>query len=1306
VAGNIHELIRLAFWAARDKGKPDWWRMTTPVLKNRLLTLTDRQFKEQDYGAHTLLDFVSNFPEMLALDTTTYPAEVELRPAHIRSDLWRAVTDYTSGEQYVWDRNLRRSRRRRTTDDQALVVPSLTKNDELAWKSDFAVRHRGSTSSAELSTLERWANGKCGTNVLSDRLKSLWNRERSWRVWELLTDWFLRTLPEPQIPKFSESPEKAPQNSARSPSQRAEQETSDTAVQTQNDYEINSCRSLGDWLSVGELLCSQLSHSPSDRIEELFAQIIVAWATPVQSFSATTTLDIINHIEEFVPQRLATALVNLKYRFLKLGLEIPTGSADLAFRVGDAIASTYDITSYRGPAQLCVSAAAKLASSYDRLISAVRVFQSTNTITAKAASIELLRASHQHRPLALVSEEGLLREIDLLLGASFRKFCESCEQHEAQDTLRRGEQIRAQLIRLSAVGGDRRSYSRLWNLVVRPSIEHVSALLEEATRQSELFNRPELSLEGGAVKMDLGSCERPTTVSSRLSNSGHGRALRIDIDADSAASLVELQLLEPTRPFDLAGNTSQIVLFSVVLHKPCTSLQIPIVWVASDSAGQRIEYRDTLQLEQQHAQPDWDSMLLSPPYTIKPVKKKEQLFGRDSVLRRLMLHATAGTSTFLWGQKRVGKTSVLQVLASELEMSGKVACLFLRMGEIGALHEGQIAHTIATRLNELCWERISVPAEESFGAGMSRLVPVAEALVRKNDTKLVVIIDEFDDLDPAFYTGERGRLFVKALRSLSEVGITFFFVGSERMDTIYRRHSVELNKWVNVSLDRIESFSHCKELVVEPVRGAVEYEDSALSFIVSYCGGNPFYMHLFCFEAFTRCVEDHRTFVSSADVQVVRQHLLRTLGRSNFAHFWEDNPELSEEAGAHQKAENSLVLACVASLGGRYDAVDDVYEAQESLGLTPSEMMTKDSLVSTLDRLRQRRVMSLNAVDNRVEVSLPIFREWLSENVDELVPTWRESVRNAQGATSEHQKSVSVQPSTTSHFPISEDDLLAVSQRLIYCGKQKDVAEVRQWLRQFDDDSRIEVAFLLLNRLAESGYMNEGARGQTLSVIEETLQHRRVKTGEKAWKIVRGRKDNLCISYVDSETKSGATTARELAKRLRPGKVADGSGIGPWLKSHAEEDPLLLIVDDFAGTGGTLDTGLNHFFTQLPLQARDRFLGEGRVLCYCQYAFPEALDRLRANYAKVEFFAAHVFGDDVRALDPLANLFETNEDRTYARDILLQLGRELTPQNPLGWGEMGALVAFHNTTPNNTLPIFWSYGKVNDVQWKPLFPRA
>ena len=46
---DAKQLIRQAFKQARVSGKPDWHRMTTAVLKNRLLSITGNAFNETEY---------------------------------------------------------------------------------------------------------------------------------------------------------------------------------------------------------------------------------------------------------------------------------------------------------------------------------------------------------------------------------------------------------------------------------------------------------------------------------------------------------------------------------------------------------------------------------------------------------------------------------------------------------------------------------------------------------------------------------------------------------------------------------------------------------------------------------------------------------------------------------------------------------------------------------------------------------------------------------------------------------------------------------------------------------------------------------------------------------------------------------------------------------------------------------------------------------------------------------------------------------------------------------------------------------
>ncbi len=1075
------------------------------------------------------------------------------------------------------------------------------------------------------------------------------------------------------------------------------------------DDEFTKCRNDGDLLGAGEWLASYMAFTNEEDIEKLFCNIVSIWASYELHKLPSSMEDLVLIMDEFLREELAvsfihTAAVLLNSKKIEI---LPQFIKDITFRLQPTITSLFHLGS-RNPEDLCKAAVTKLEAIQLKIFSSIDSFLNTTCVTAKIASINIVKESHELKRYALPAEKAIISEIAILLGPTFRKFCESCERQENHKIIGRIPDLKLQVQMLISSPGSKVN-STLWNRTVLKIGRHLEKLINEATLKSEAATKPKLKLASNVFKLDLSAVNKEMIFYCGLQNKGEGRALNVSIDLGFEKRKFEIKIIEPKGNFEVAGDSEQLITFGLLLNEPAECLNIPLNWKCTTVSGSNHENSDLLKIEQQNVQPNWDSIMDTPPYTINPIKERKDLFGRDAILHQLILHASAGTSTFLWGQKRVGKTSVLQVLKNELDKTEKITCIMLRMGQLAALHEGQIAFTIAERLCEklLCDDSIA-PLESHFGAGMSRLIPFVEKIISLYPKKkILVIIDEFDDLDPSFYTGQRGKLFVKALRSLSEIGLTFFFVGSERMDTIYTKHSVDLNKWVNVYLDCIDSREDCKQLVLKPVEGIIEFQAECVDFILDYCCGNPFYMHLLCSEIFKRCWLDKRTYINNRDLYNVKQSLIRTLGETNFSHLWTDNPILEENENEKSSAENCLILACISHLGGSFESYDDLYLVQDSLGLGVVERISRSELRKIIDRLLARRVLISFQNGTKIEICLPVFKEWLSQySESKVLSKWRFFCTKKEAA----QKNAVIEEIPRifeTQFPIPEDELLAVSQRLVYCGKQKDVTEIRLWLKQFDDEVRIDIAFQLLKRLSEKGYIIEGSRLQAYTKVEEALQSKRREIGDGIWKVIRNKTDNLCITYVDTPMKSGATTARELSKRLRPGKYGDPNTLAGWMTSHIDKDALILIVDDFAGTGTTIESGLNSFFKQDGIRKNiNNFLNEKRILCYLLYSFPEALQRLKKAFPLVDFNATHVFGEEVLALDNQSDIFENTEEIKFANEILLQLGRELTPQMPLGWGDMGSLVVFHNTVPNNTLPIFWCSGVVNDKPWKPLFPRA
>ena len=1070
------------------------------------------------------------------------------------------------------------------------------------------------------------------------------------------------------------------------------------------DEQVQRFRRAGDPLGAGEWAAAKLLFVEGPAIEPIVAELLSAWSSPPGTVRDVESLsDLVQNRSMFSEGDMATALAAVVFRLTQNEKKAPQILGDLAYKLQPSLKDTLKIQESR-KRELCPRAAAVFSSARSNLVVAVQSFEATTPATAKEASVNLIRATNRFRKVTIASERPLLSEVQLLVGPEFRKLCEDYQNHRTDGILRRTPALKQHAQSLLERSSDWLG-ATAWKEVVEPVAKKVVDLAEQIIASTRTATAPKLRLSSTLFKLDLHRHGQDTALAVRLINEGMGRAKNVRLTLDEPGVPAVITVIDPRPGFDLSGSSEQLLKLSVRVDESRDSLEVPVRWHYETITGRKESQAHRLQLEQQMSQPNWEHLKSDPPYSHNPVQERERLFGRDAVLETLSLNAMAYNSCFVWGQKRIGKTSLLQVLAKELRERPDVACVFLRMGEVKGLHEGQFAHRIAERFGSDLGVP-DVPEEQYFGASMARLIPWVEQLLRNRPgSRLVLIIDEFDDLDPAYYTGERGAQFVKQLRSLSEVGLTFFLAGSERMGEIYARHDHELNKWTNVHLDTIESRADCQELITRPVRNSIEYEAASVDEIVEYCGGNPFYMHLLCFSIFQLCMREQRTFVSMTDVEEAKQRLMRTSGETNFAHFWLDNPTLAEPDHEMLAAECSLVLTLISRAGGSFDSSEDLLRAQGDSDLEAAERLPRSRLDHLVPLLIRRRVLGRDAA-GMCRIQLPILRSWLSRQSETvLLPKWKTfRARMAAAEKVDVGADKRATPFVGQYFPISEDDLLTVAQPLTYLGRQVDVARIRTWLSQFDDEIRIELAYMLLRRLVEEGYISDGAYAHKIQMLTEAVREKRRVTGQGAWKEFRGRKDNLAVTYVDGDLKSGGTLTRELRNRLRPGKAGRPDGLSQWLKSHVDEDALLLVADDFAASGESLVKGLKRLYADNG-EIIKQYANEGRVLCYSLFGLADALDRLKEEFPDVDVAFMQCFGDEVRALSPEAGIFERDEERAFAEEMLIQVGRELVSQFPLGFGSMGLLVCFHNTIPNNTLPVFWSNGTVAEKPWEPLFPR-
>ncbi|HUP15313.1 MAG TPA: OST-HTH/LOTUS domain-containing protein [Acidimicrobiia bacterium] len=199
---DMPPLITAAFDLARERGKPDWNRMTAAVLKNRLLQLTNRQFDERLLGFATFSDFLANFPSIVRLDHTTMPITAEFlgkSRSHrtttpgirirVRSDLWDAALNYTAGHRWFWDRETRRARPMQDGDEPNLAMPTFTSDELSALRRQFAETSE-LLDPGDRARLEQWQLHGLGTAALPINQWGPWNETLRSAVIERLTNWF------------------------------------------------------------------------------------------------------------------------------------------------------------------------------------------------------------------------------------------------------------------------------------------------------------------------------------------------------------------------------------------------------------------------------------------------------------------------------------------------------------------------------------------------------------------------------------------------------------------------------------------------------------------------------------------------------------------------------------------------------------------------------------------------------------------------------------------------------------------------------------------------------------------------------------------------------------------------------------------------------------------------------------------------------------------------------------------------------------------------------------------------------------
>ncbi len=800
-------------------------------------------------------------------------------------------------------------------------------------------------------------------------------------------------------------------------------------------------------------------------------------------------------------------------------------------------------------------------------------------------------------------------------------------------------------------------------------------------------------------KYPLHRVDEVVIVTVPMLNTGPGMATDVHAEIDCGGSSPIILDVEEIRLGDIPPGEFAIS-FRAFVCTPAESVNMAMQVTWGQLFGEPQSVALDLRLEAQDGGVNWAELEKSDPFSLE-VADSTQFVGRAAKVQAIgnRLLKEQMSSTYVTGQKRVGKTSLAKAVMRYIDAQSNAhktfKTLYLEWGEYTTDDARSTVMALGEQINWFFQQHlprdISLPPSQ-FAGTLAPLNNIARALeIHAPALRFVIVLDEFDEIHPEMYRyGSLAEVFFANLRTLAaRKNLAFLLVGGEKMPFIIGAQGDQLNKFVREPLDyfsRADEWSDFVELVTGPTRDSLNWEDAALNELFTLTHGHPYYTKLLCAKIFSNAVAQRDTEVMASDVRRALRGRVSELDTNSFAHFWKDGINSEREAAEIIELKRLRTLVAFGRASRLGAATKDSMMAE-----IPSTAMHPQEAIPVIEDFCRRDIMIDQ--DGKYAIQVPVFFRWLTDvGVSKLISsTLADELEVAQRAAND-----------AAYVKATEIETVIKSWPL-YRGTQITGESVRAWLEQVGDAQDQRLLFTIIKNM----------RFVTPPQIGEALKsaHSRI-IGKIAPPLTRDNKvekrRDLVITYLDGVGKSGATYARAYAKEngVLMERVIERSRVQKRLTAESEAPNAVVLVDDISGTGNTLAELLKDFLEE---SAASLEAGGITLAIVLLFATEEARDRIESvlrKYPDVKslLHVHELIGKELMAFSDESKGIWTSEDtRDKAKALCVRLGTGLY-KDPLGFGSQALMIAFPDTCPNNSLPIIFA-SKSGSKAWSPLLQR-
>ena len=830
-------------------------------------------------------------------------------------------------------------------------------------------------------------------------------------------------------------------------------------------------------------------------------------------------------------------------------------------------------------------------------------------------------------------------------------------------------------------------------------------LIESHFQENPASKPAKLIIEKFEKKYPFYIAEKEVNLVLILRNTGFGYAFNVEVMSDATISILESKQMQYLG--EIAPQSS------VDIQIPCKTeqseenilIETRISWNNFDETHREKKFE--FEFECQRKDIDWEKLRKEQPFSLNPATKEDEFVGRTKILGKLESLVTRDDvgSAFIYGQKRVGKTSIAKIFKTRLEKryGSDFLIVYLEGGDYinpdAKTTIENLGKKLVRRIQNLDkrFARLDIPIFKSALAPISDfledLIQIAPKL------RIIFILDEFDELPVELYKRSPiADAFFLTLRSISgKPPLGFILVGGEKMEYIMSCQGDALNKFQPIRVDyfdKEQNWSDFQDLVRRPVIDWLEVSDRALLNLYEQTSGNPFFTKLICAELFNMMWQHRDCDVTNREIEDATKESLRNVASNVFQHFWEDGIVYTGPKAEEKSVQRRKLLLIITNAIRKKGSAKKEYIKRKCDEWGLSDKFVEDELHEFIRR------QVLNENNSIYTCKIRFFERWLvDKGFNEIVTTLVDYDALTKQKQEEEQARVT-----------SEEIRQLVGKWGVYKGREITDNLVRMWLNQFEDNKKQRLMFKILQNI--KFYTSSNVRAK----LKEA--HDIVKRG-LIWKI-KGRqkkRSDILISYLDQPGKSGALLVKIYRDEnlIYYENVIEKYNITKELvkKSKRESPFALVFIDDFIGTGNSACDYFKEIvkehgkilkrLSQEPSESENVPKLKIYFITICGFQKAQAKIEKVLNELGIlaEVHVCDPLTEADKAFSSKSKIFENANQREEAKKIAYEYGAKLEKKNPLGYGDCQSTVVFEYNCPNNDLPILWKQSK----EFTPVFKR-